>query len=81
MSQEFWTVSLDTTKFLSMNVCFDPVLGAGTSRWLSARFLIKRSRIRVPGGETGEMCLLQGKPFVLTLISVSVPRPCYRSGM
>ena len=37
-----------------------------------------KSRVRIPAGAAGKF-LLQGQLSVLTLISVSVPPPCYRS--
>ena len=40
--------------------------------------MTERSRIRVPLKERRENFLLQGQLSVLTLISVSVPAPCYR---
>ena len=41
--------------------------------------MIVRSRVCIPAGAAGELSLLQGQHSVLTLISVSVPPPCYRS--
>ena len=40
--------------------------------------MIERSRVRIPAGTAGEFSS-PGSTFLLTLISVSVPPPCYRS--
>ena len=46
----------------------------------SAGLLIERSRVRFLAGTEGKCFFLQGQLSVLTIISVSVPAPCYDYG-
>ena len=50
----------------------------GQSRGQKVSLVVKRSRVRVPAGAAGEF-LPQDQLSVRTLISASVPPPCYRS--
>ena len=52
-----------------------PFLGRVITQWLKRR----RSRVRVPAGAARECSSLPGQFCVLTLISLSVPTPSYRS--
>ena len=52
--------------------------GAGMAQWLERRTHDGKVRVRVPAGAAGEFSS-PGQFSVLTLISVSVPPPCYRS--
>ena len=54
--------------------------GAGLLSGQSTGLVIERSRVRILAGAAGNF-LIQGQLSVLTLISVSVPPPCYRSSM
>ena len=63
---------------LRISPCFGAgVAGAGGS----AELVIERSLVRFPAGAAGDLFPLQDQSTVLTLISVSVPPPCYRSSM
>ena len=52
--------------------------GAEIADWQGDGFVVKRSRVRVPAGASGQFSFL-GSLSVQTLISVSVPPLCYRS--
>ena len=57
----------------------DMMWGAGIVQWLERRTRDRKVPGSSPGKERRENFLLQGQLSVLTLISVSVPPPCYRS--
>ena len=53
--------------------------GAGIAQWLECRTRDRKVAGSNPWLERRENFLLQGQLSVLTLISVSIPPPCYRS--
>ena len=53
--------------------------GAGIAQWLERRTRGRKVAGSNPCWSGGRIFLLQGQLSVLTLISVSVPPPCYRS--
>ena len=53
------------------------VFGLAT-QWWSVGLMIERAGVPIPAGAVAEF-LVQGPFFVLTLILVCVPPPCYRS--
>ena len=54
-------------------------LGAGIVQWLEHRTCDRKVAGSNPCWSGGRIFLLRGQLSVLTLISVSVPPPCYRS--
>ena len=52
---------------------------AGIAQWLQRRTRDRKVPGSSPRRSGGRIFLLQGQLSVLTLISVSVPSPCYRS--
>ena len=54
--------------------------GSGDSQWLARWARDRKVMGSSPGGRSGgRIFFLQGQHSVLTLISVSLPPPCYRS--
>ena len=74
------TIRLQYEKKSHVNEGQDMCIIKGHRGWLSgysAGLVTERSRVRIPAEAAGEYFLLRGQLSVLTLISVSVPPPCY----
>ena len=78
-AQRFGINSADTEYTQAHRLLTSTQHGAGIAQWLERRTLKLKGRGFESLLERRENFLLQGRLSVLTLISVSVPPPCYHS--